>query len=350
MAEQLPENREEEQEPDGDGGLPGALLRTLENVGLRGSRLHERAEQLYALYRLMKALGFSDADIARLVAKNASDKLDEGLDRVRPSEVRPAFEAVEDALVGAAAEVDMRLRLNGDFIRRVRDGAIAARACLSCGGNDVLFHRVLVVLQPFNIEKEESFVLAVIDLRDPYRTTQLRSVLVVLQERDSWARVERSCLQILVPIQFKNLPMKLVGAALGHQFNFTRAAEALGSGVSRRGVLARGAMAATAFSVAPVRTLVRPDPAYAQVCGCSGSSCSCGSLCCDGYTEFCCTITGANSCPPGAVLGGWWKVEGHSRCGGSARYYMDCHRTCGSCGCGSSGLCTGTCANTSCGW
>ena len=108
-------------------------------------------------------------------------------------------------------------------------------------------------------------------------------------------------------------------------------------------------MAATALSVAPVRTLMRPDPAYAQVCGCSGSSCSCGSLCCDGYTEFCCTITGANSCPPGAVLGGWWKVEGHSRCGGSARYYMDCHRTCGTCGCGSSGLCTGGCANTSCG-
>jgi hypothetical protein len=128
-----------------------------------------------------------------------------------------------------------------------------------------------------------------------------------------------------------------------------RAAEALGTGVSRRGLLARSAMAATAFSVAPVRTLVRPDPAYAQVCGCSGSSCNCGSLCCDGYTEFCCTITGANSCPPGAVLGGWWKVEGHSRCGGSARYYMDCHRTCGSCGCGSSGLCTGGCSNTTCG-
>jgi hypothetical protein len=128
-----------------------------------------------------------------------------------------------------------------------------------------------------------------------------------------------------------------------------RAAEALGAGVSRRGLLSRSAMAATALSVAPVRTLLRPDPAYAQVCGCSGSSCSCGSLCCDGYTEFCCTITGANSCPPGAVLGGWWKVEGHSRCGGSARYYMDCHRTCGSCGCGSSGLCTGACSNTSCG-
>jgi hypothetical protein len=128
-----------------------------------------------------------------------------------------------------------------------------------------------------------------------------------------------------------------------------RAAEVVGSGVSRRGLLSRSAMAATALSVAPVRTLLRPDPAYAQVCGCSGSSCSCGSLCCDGYTEFCCTLTGANSCPPGAVLGGWWKVEGHSRCGGSARYYMDCHRTCGSCGCGSSGLCTGGCANTSCG-
>ena len=56
-----------------------------------------------------------------------------------------------------------------------------------------------------------------------------------------------------------------------------RAAEVVGSGVSRRGLLSRSAMAATALSVAPVRTLLRPDPAYAQVCGCSGSSCSCGS-------------------------------------------------------------------------
>ena len=125
-----------------------------------------------------------------------------------------------------------------------------------------------------------------------------------------------------------------------------------GGGLGR--VAPRAARAAAPWLPPPsasprCRTLLRPDPAYAQVCGCSGSSCSCGSLCCDGYTEFCCTLTGANSCPPGAVLGGWWKVEGHSAAAGSARYYMDCHRTCGSCGCGSSGLCTGGCANTSCG-
>src|SRR5688572_13952309 len=47
MAERLPETSEDEQEPEDDGGLPGALMRALENVGLRGSRLHERAEQLY---------------------------------------------------------------------------------------------------------------------------------------------------------------------------------------------------------------------------------------------------------------------------------------------------------------
>jgi hypothetical protein len=128
MAERLPENGEDEQEPEEDGGLPGALVRTLENIGLRGSRLHERAEQLHALYRLLKALGYSDADVARLVAKNAGDRLDESLDRVRPGDARPVFEAVEEALVGAATEVDTRLGLNGDLIRRVRDGAIAARA------------------------------------------------------------------------------------------------------------------------------------------------------------------------------------------------------------------------------
>lgn len=123
-----------ELESDDDGGLPGALLRMLEGLGLRGSPLHERAEQIYALYRLMKALGFSDADIARLVAKNVGEKVDEGLDRVRPAEVRPIFEAVENVLVGAAAEVDTHLRLNGDFLRRVHASALAARA----GREDVL--------------------------------------------------------------------------------------------------------------------------------------------------------------------------------------------------------------------
>ena len=38
-----------------------------------------------------------------------------------------------------------------------------------------------------------------------------------------------------------------------------------------------------------------------------GSSCDCSALCCDGYTEFCCTLYGSNSCPPGTLAAGWWR-------------------------------------------
>ena len=80
-----------------------------------------------------------------------------------------------------------------------------------------------------------------------------------------------------------------------------------------------------------------PRRAYAAVCSCQGQSCACGSLCCDGYTEFCCAIYGVNACPPGSLTGGWWKADGSSFCGGAARYYMDCHKPCGGCGCGGGG-------------
>ena len=69
----------------------------------------------------------------------------------------------------------------------------------------------------------------------------------------------------------------------------------------------------------------RPTPR----CAAAGQSCACGSLCCDGYTEFCCAIYGANACPSGSLTGGWWKADGSSFCGGAARYYMDCHKPCG---------------------
>ena len=71
-------------------------------------------------------------------------------------------------------------------------------------------------------------------------------------------------------------------------------------------------------------------------------------MCCGGYTEFCCTITGRNTCPPGTLLGGWWKVDGSGFCNGP-RYYMDCNAPCGPCGCGGSGICSGSCSGTGCG-
>jgi hypothetical protein len=94
---------------------------------------------------------------------------------------------------------------------------------------------------------------------------------------------------------------------------------------SRRGLLSRFALAATAFSVAPVRYLTRPISAWAAIkpgdCG--------GRLCGDGYTEFCCTINhGKNVCPSYTFIGGWWKCtryNGSRLCGEqNVRYYLDC--------------------------
>lgn len=121
-----------------------------------------------------------------------------------------------------------------------------------------------------------------------------------------------------------------------------RAAAFLERRVDRRGLLRRTAMAGTAMAVAPATYVMRPGSAYAAVCARN-------ALCNDGYTEFCCTIYGANRCPPGTVLGGWWKVDGSNFCGGGPRYYMDCHPLCGGCSCGSNGICSGLCSGSRCG-
>jgi len=121
-----------------------------------------------------------------------------------------------------------------------------------------------------------------------------------------------------------------------------RAASFLERRVDRRGLLRRSAMAGTALAVAPTAYTLRPGTAYAAVCAPN-------ALCNDGYTEFCCTITGANRCPAGTALGGWWKVDGSSFCGGGPRYYMDCNANCGGCGCGANGICSGACTGTPCG-
>ncbi|MDP9495482.1 MAG: hypothetical protein M3P87_09610 [Actinomycetota bacterium] len=129
-----------------------------------------------------------------------------------------------------------------------------------------------------------------------------------------------------------------------------RAAELVDRPVSRRGFLRRFTMVATALSVAPVSYLLRPGTAYAAICTCSGRSCDCGATCCDGYTEFCCSMYGVNACPAGTIPAGWWKADGSGVCDATAgpqpRYYIDCNvADCGSCGCGGSGTCSGGCAN-----
>jgi hypothetical protein len=122
----------------------------------------------------------------------------------------------------------------------------------------------------------------------------------------------------------------------------------LSARMSRRGFFARTAVVGTAVAANPITYGLTPTDAYAAVCSCQGQGCQCGSMCCDGYTEFCCTLTGRNQCPPGSLLAGWWKVDGTGFCNGP-RYYMDCNAPCGGCGCGGSGVCEGSCSGTGCG-
>jgi hypothetical protein len=111
-----------------------------------------------------------------------------------------------------------------------------------------------------------------------------------------------------------------------------RLARALGGLIerrtSRRGLLARSAVAGAAFAVAPIRYLVRPGTAWAVL---RSADCPPDSLCRDGYSAFCCEIQhGDNRCPAGTYVAGWWKCTDY-RGGGlcheqGVRYYLDCNR------------------------
>ncbi|MBS1848064.1 MAG: hypothetical protein JST73_07280 [Actinobacteria bacterium] len=91
----------------------------------------------------------------------------------------------------------------------------------------------------------------------------------------------------------------------------------------RRSFLAGVAVAGSALALKPWGFLVEDAAAYDVVCGD-------GNLCADGWSAFCCTVGGTNSCPPGSFTGGWWKADNSGFCCGSARYYIDCNAACGS--------------------
>ena len=131
-----------------------------------------------------------------------------------------------------------------------------------------------------------------------------------------------------------------------------RASTFLGARLSRRSFINRSALVGSAVAVGSgVDLLLRPGTAYAAVCTCANSSCGCGTTCCAGFSEFCCSVNnGYNYCPADTIMGGWWKADNSSYCGGP-RYYMDCHATCGcTTGCGNGwGFCDPGCDGTNCG-
>ena len=76
-----------------------------------------------------------------------------------------------------------------------------------------------------------------------------------------------------------------------------------------------------------MRYMLRPGTAT-EVIDCP--DCSSGSRCCDGYTEFCCTVNGGrNACPSNTFIGGWWKCTNYTGAGAchkqGVRYYLDCN-------------------------
>jgi hypothetical protein len=121
--------------------------------------------------------------------------------------------------------------------------------------------------------------------------------------------------------------------------------------MSRRSVLVRSAFIGSAITVGGMDYVLKPQDAYATICTCGSQGCSCGSTCCDGFTEFCCVVNGGyNYCPSNAVIGGWWKADGSAYCSGP-RYYIDCNAKCQcTTGCGNGyQFCEPGCDGLSCG-
>jgi uncharacterized protein with LGFP repeats len=88
---------------------------------------------------------------------------------------------------------------------------------------------------------------------------------------------------------------------------------------SRRSFLVRTSLLGSAIAMEPRRFVLEPHSAFEAVCG-PDSSCD------GGFTAFCCTIdNGANLCPEGTFVGGWWKADRSAFCRGAARYYVDCN-------------------------
>lgn len=114
-----------------------------------------------------------------------------------------------------------------------------------------------------------------------------------------------------------------------------------GSGMSRRGFLGRFGAAAAAAVAAPGALLLDPNLAEAAACP-QPDGCTSGVYT-DGYSAFCCTLTGSNNCPAGTSPGGWWYAcVPTSMCTAGRRYYIDCMGNCPS-------DCSGcTCYNNQC--
>lgn len=108
----------------------GELLgRTVRNIGAQSAAMKERVEGFYGAYRLLRALGMSDAEIAGFIAGQARDKLEREINKnsLTAADMRKVMDGVQESVIRAAEDVDARMNLGGEFVRRVRDGVQATR-------------------------------------------------------------------------------------------------------------------------------------------------------------------------------------------------------------------------------
>lgn len=111
----------------------------------------------------------------------------------------------------------------------------------------------------------------------------------------------------------------------------------------RRGLLVGAAVAGSALVTDAKAYALRPQTAYATICGPGNTASS-------GWSIFCATVNkGLNACPPGSFTAGWWKAADSSWCGGGYRYIVDCNATCAKCTSGCTDhICDSKCWNCSC--
>ncbi len=98
--------------------------------------MRERVEGLLGIYRLLKAMGLTDQQIATLVADQARGMLGREVEQrqLTAEEMRSVADRLQDSVIRAAQEVDDRLWLSGGLARPVREAVVATKA----GREDVL--------------------------------------------------------------------------------------------------------------------------------------------------------------------------------------------------------------------
>lgn len=144
------------------------------------------------------------------------------------------------------------------------------------------------------------------------------------------------------PVAPSGPPRPSRGVALSNWL-VSRATGLLEKRASRRGFLMGSAMVGSAVAVTGCQFATQPGTPYSRI-----TDCGPGSLCADGYTEFCCTINdGVNACPADSFAGGWWRADFSSFCNGT-RYYIDCMQYCCGPPTGYQNFCAG-CAECRCG-